>query len=196
MRRTLWTAALALALGGCASGPLQENPLVLRPERLAAQQNPVFLPLGPESYGLVYDKVLDVVGDYFEIDQHSRYDGVITTLPKIAPGLGQPWKADTPDLYQRLYASLQTIRKRAIVQIQAEENGGYFIDVKVLKDLEDLPAPTRELERRSIAAFRSEVPLERQYEVVDFFTYDAGWIPLGRDYTLEQVILERIAQFK
>jgi hypothetical protein len=196
MQRTLWTAGLALALGGCASGPLQENPLLLQPERLAARQNPVFLPLGPESYGMVYDKVLDIVDDYFEIDQHSRYSGAITTVPKIAPGIGQPWKPGSPDCYQRLLASFQTIRHRAIVQIQAEENGGYFIDVKVFKELEDLSSPTRDIERRSMAAFRSEVPLERQFEIVDETTYEGNWIPVGRDYTLEQVILERIAQFK
>jgi len=197
MRRTLWTAALVLALGGCATGPLQENPLQLRPERLAAQQNPVFIPLGPESYGMVYEKVRDVVGDYFEIDKSTRYDGVIVSQPKIAPGLGQPWKPGSPDVYQRLYASFQTIRHRAIVTIQAaEDGGGYFIDVKVLKDLEDLANPTRDSERRGSAAFRSEITPQRQFEVVDAFTYDASWIPLGRDYTLEQVILERIAQFK
>jgi hypothetical protein len=196
MRRTLWTAALALGLGGCATGPLQENPLLLRPERLAARQNPVFLPLGPESYGMVYEKVLDILGDYFEIDQHSRYDGVITTFPRTAPGIGQPWKPGSPDFYQRLLASFQSIRYRAVVQIQAEENGGYFIDVKVFKELEDLPSPTRDLERRSMAAFRSEIPTARQFEIVDETTYEGNWIPVGREYTLEQVILERIAQFK
>jgi hypothetical protein len=169
---------------------------LLQPDRLAAQQSPVFLPLGPESYGMVYDKVLDVVGDYFEIDQHSRYAGIITTIPKIAPGLGEPWKPGSPDPYQRLLATFQTIRHRAVVQIQAEENGGYFIDVKVFKELEDLPSPTRDLERRSMAAFRSEAPLERQYEIVDATTYEASWIPVGRDYKLEQVLLERLAQFK
>ncbi len=196
MRRTLWTATLALTLGGCASGPLQENPLLLRPDRLAARQTPVFLPLGPESYGMVYEKVFDILSDYFEIDQHSRYDGVITTLPRIAPGIGQPWKPGSPDVYQRLLASFQSIRYRAIAQIQAEENGGYFIDVKVFKELEDLPSPSRDVERRSMAAFRSDVPLERQYEIVDATTFEGNWIPVGREYTLEQVILERIAQFK
>jgi hypothetical protein len=35
--------------------------------------------------------------------------------------------------------------------------------------------------------------VERQYEVVAGEIFDAGWIPIGRDAKLEQVILERLA---
>ena len=121
MRRTLaigWVGALLLA-GGCATGPLQENPLVIRPAAKAdVADNPVYVPLGPTSYAAVFEKVLDVVGDYnFEIAYSNRYDGRIETFPKIAPGLGQPWKGGSPDFHQRLVASFQTIRHRAIVLI-------------------------------------------------------------------------------
>jgi hypothetical protein len=194
MGRTVWTAALALALGGCATGPLQENPVLLSPERVAAQPNPVYLPLGPFSYAKVYEKVTDVVQDYFEIEKFTPFDGIIDTYPRIAPGLGQPWKPGSPDLYQRLLASFQTIRYRAQVQIRAANDGGYFVSVKVFRELEDLERPTREYERRGAAVFRNEVSVERQYEVVDETRLDAAWIPIGQDHQLEQVILDRIAR--
>src|ERR1700736_1394749 len=87
MRRTLaiaWIGALLLA-GGCASGPLQENPLVVRPAAKAdCSDNPVYVPLGPASYAAVFEKVLDVVSDSgFEIAYSNRYDGRIETFPSI-----------------------------------------------------------------------------------------------------------------
>src|SRR4051794_30195308 len=129
------SGGLLLALAGCMSGPLQENPLLLRPERIGMVENPVYVPFGPSSYPTVFERVIDVVDDYFDIAYYNRYDGVIETHPRIAPGLAQPWKPGSPDLYQRALASLQTIRHRAIVRIQVADDGGFFIDVKVYKEL-------------------------------------------------------------
>jgi hypothetical protein len=189
--RRAWLAAAAAVISGCATGPLQENPVLLRPERLALE-NPVFIPLGPPSYPAVFEKVIDVVSDYFEIAYANRYDGRIESHPRIAPGLEQPWKGGSPDLYQRLYATLQTIRHRAIVLIQVADDGGFFVDVKVFKELEDLPSPQQSAS--GSAVFQGYVTVERQYEVVDAATLDANWIPIGRDTALEQVILTRLAR--
>jgi hypothetical protein len=196
MGRTLWTTwagTLALLLAGCATGPLQENPVLVRPQKVVVQDNPVYVPLGPRSYGMLFEKVLDVVDDYFEIAYHDRYAGQIETFPRIAPGLGQPWKPGSPDFYQRLLASCQTLRHRAVVLIEPARDGGYFIDVKVYKELEDLDRPLRAT--AGTAAFRSDNTVERQYEVVDATVYESTWIPVGRDTLLEQVILERLAHF-
>jgi hypothetical protein len=188
-----WTALLTLSLAGCATGPLQENPLLIRPEKNMIQDNPVYIPLGPHSYGLVFEKVLDVITDYFEISYSNRYDGRIETFPRIAPGLGQPWKPGSPDFYQRLMASLQSIRHRAVVLIRPAEDGGFFVDVKVYKELEDVPYPTRAT--AGTAIFQANPTNERQFDVVDQTTYETLWIPKGRDYKLEQVILDRLAHF-
>jgi hypothetical protein len=190
---SLLGAGVALLAGGCAVGPLQDNPMLLGP-RPTGTENPVYLPNGPASYNLVFTKVLDLVDDYFpEIAYANRYDGRIESFPRIAPGLGEPWKPGSPDFYQRTLATLQTIRHRAIVTISAADDGGFFVDVKVFKELEDIPAPTRAT--ASAAAFRSESPLERQYEVIDETSFETAWIPIGRDLRLEQEILTRIAHF-
>jgi hypothetical protein len=195
---TTWMALGALLIGGCASGPLRDNPVLVKPEKVGGCENPMWVPPGPASYPLVWEKTLDVVSDYFEIGFSSRHDGRIETYPKVAPGLGQPWKPGSPDLYQRTLASFQSIRHRAIVLISVADNGGFFIDVKVFKELEDVAIPT--YSTAGSAAFRSYPTVERQYDVIDASLYDPSWIPIDRegrlmrDYALEQVILERIAK--
>jgi hypothetical protein len=194
MWRTLLTASLAVCLGGCATGPLQENPLLLRADAAAPGGNPVYVPLPPGSmaYGRLFEKVLDVLSDYWDIAYANRYDGRIETFPRTAPGIERPWRPGSPDLYQRLLAYLQTIRHRAIVVITTADDGGYFIDVKVYKELEDAPAPARYLP--GVAAFRMDPTVQRQFEVLEAGVFEpASWIPIGRDTKLEQVLLERFA---
>jgi hypothetical protein len=184
--------AWTLLAAGCASGPLQENPILIRP--VPQQDNPIFVPMGPRAYGWVFEKVIDVVDDYFEIAYANRYDGRIESFPAIAPGLEQPWKKGSPDLYQRTLASFQSIRHRAIVKIDPAPDGGYFIDVKVLKELEDVPRPVRAVTGPAI--IRGDQTIDRQFEVIDAAVYDSNWIPIGRDCKLEQVILCRLSKME
>jgi hypothetical protein len=181
---------MVLALGGCATGPLIDNPLPIRPAGVAPVENPVYVPLGPVSYGTVFEKVIDVLGEYFEIAYSNRYDGSIRTFPRVAPGLERFWQPGDPDFDQRLYATLQSLRHRAEVLIQAADDGGFFIQVTVYKELEDLPRPIRAT--AGAAAFQSENTVERQFEVIDPTVFESTWIPLGRDTPLEQAILEKI----
>jgi len=182
----VWVGAMALATCGCATGPLLDNPGILRP----AVENPVYVPLGPQSYGTVFEKVIDIVDEYFEIAYANRYDGTIRTFPRISPGFEQFWKAGSPDFDQRLEATLQTIRHRAEILIQAADDGGYFVSVTVYKELEDLPKPVRST--AGAASFRSDNTVERQFEVIDPTVFESNWIPLGRDLPLEQQILQKI----
>jgi hypothetical protein len=193
MRQSLWTAwtgAVLMLVGGCASGPLLDNPGLIFPDPAITVENPVFVPQGPTSYNAVFEKVIDVVAGYFEIADYNRYDGRIETFPRIAPGLEQPWKPGDPDFDQRLYETLQTVRHRAVVLIQPAENGGFFIHVTVYKELEDLPRPVRST--AGGAVFRSDPTVERQFEVIDIARPEGGWIPIGRDAPLEQVLLQRL----
>lgn len=191
--RACGLAVLALHCGGCMSGPLVDNPGRVANVSAYADSNPVYIPLGPLAYGLVFEKSLDVVDDYFEIAYANRYDGRIESFPRIAPGVEQPWKPGSPDLAQRLLATFQTIRHRALLRITPADDGGFFVDVKVFKELEDLPRPIRAT--AGAASFRSDNTVERQFEVVDATVVDADWIPIGRDVKLEQAILHRLAAF-
>ncbi len=206
-RRQILVAGAALALAGCSTGPLRDNPILfrpgqamprestlLRPGLFVTQENPLYLPQGPqpEVYDKIFQKALDIVDDFWEVAYSNRYEGRIETQPAVAPGIIQPWKPGSPDFYQRLLADLQSIRHRCIILITTADEGGYYIDVKVLKELEDLPAPVRAT--AGSASFRMNSTIERQFEVIEQPVYESNWIPIGRDFKLEQVILERLAE--
>jgi hypothetical protein len=193
MRRTLllaWAAALAMPVCGCWSGPLMENPSLIKPDPYVTVENPVYIPGNPPAYNPIFEKAIDIVSDYFDIAYSNRFDGRIETYPRIAPGLEQPCKAGSPDFDQRLLATLQTIRYRAIVLVQAAESGGYFVDVKVFREEESLNKPTAA--RSGVATFQGTVMIDPRLIVVNEGTPEGGWIPLGRETKLEQVILQRL----
>jgi hypothetical protein len=186
-----WMAAAASLAAGCMHGPLVENPVFIDPDPSIALANPLWIPPGAESYNKVFERILSVVGSYFEIAASSRWDGRIETLPRIAPGYEQFWKPGNPDPYYRLLATLQTIRQRGVIQIQPAADGGFFVQVTIYRELEDLPRPS--YATAGAAAFRSENDVERQFEVIDLaFPGSNVWIPIGRDEALEQLILQRI----
>jgi hypothetical protein len=182
---------MAVLTAGCSTGPLLENPILVRPDRAPVAENPMYLPQGPLSYAKVYEHILDVLDGIWEIAYTNRYEGRIETFPAIAPGLEQPWKPGSPDFQQRLYAWLQTVRHRCVVLITTADDGGYFIDLKVYKELEDMPLPIRST--AGMATFQNPSTVERQFEVIEPVVIETNWIPIGRDVKLEQVLLSRIA---
>jgi hypothetical protein len=194
MRRALGAvlagAVLALA-GGCASGPLLDNPLLVASAPAAPEHNPVFVPLGPYSYSTVFENVLKVLVDSgFEIYESNRYAGTVETVPRVAPGLGLFFRPGSPDCYERLLATTQTYRHRVVVVIHPADSGGFFIQVTAYKELEDLPRPVRATAGASL--FQNINDVERKFEVIDPTVFEATWIPRGRDGALEQAILQRL----
>jgi hypothetical protein len=188
--RRVWLL-VALVGAGCALPRWDESPLLARANPFDTG-NECMLPSdqpGPEAYAFIFERVLDVLDDDFEIAVASRYDGRIETKPRIAPGLEQPWKAGSPNLAERTLATLQTYRHRCFVLIQPAERG-YTVNVTVFKELEDLPQPTRDT--GGGAAFRSDPSVDRQYEIVDPAIVSHVWIPKGRDIFVEQKILRKI----
>ncbi|MBL8797339.1 MAG: hypothetical protein JNM56_25785 [Planctomycetia bacterium] len=183
LRGMIYLAALTVVLG------LTQTASAVDPEEVCIE-NPVYIALGPDSYGMVFEKVIDVLNEYFEIAYSNRYDGRIETFPRIAPGYEQPWKPSTPSWYERLLATFQTIRHRAFVLIQLADDGGFFVQVIVYKELEDLPRPLRST--AGAAIFRGSSTVDRQYEVIDPTVFERAWIPMGRDHLLEHAIAQKI----
>ena len=189
---TAWAGTVTAVMAGCMTGPILDNPAFIRPDPNVTVENPVWMPSGPGAYGKVFEKVLDVIDDYFEISYANRWDGRIETFPRIAPGFEQFWKPGSPDAYQRLEATLQTIRHRAAVRIDPANDGGFFVQVAVYKELEDLPQPIRAT--AGAAAFRSPETVAREFEVIDPTVFESNWIPQGRNTELEQLILQRLKE--
>lgn len=192
IRRLGWT--LSILAAGCATGPLHENPTLLRPDFSAEGcENPVLVAPGepgPSAYADVFERVLSVVGDNFRIAYMNRYDGRIITHPITAAGIVQFWKPGSPETRERLLVTAQSYRYRAEVLIEAAPQGGYLVHVVVYKELEDVAVPIGP--NQNAAAFQGYSTVERQFEVVTPESPTRAWIPKGREMGLEQAILNQI----
>jgi hypothetical protein len=188
-------SAIVIVWGlGCQSpGPLLD-PAPLQPADAPAEdQNPVYLPLGPLSYGQVFETMIQLLSDYgFEISNGdtNRYDGRIETVPRISPGLLLLIKPGSPNLYDRFLSTLQTYRHRVSVVIMPAQQGGYFVEIIARKELEDLPRPVRSTVGAAI--FRNDNTVDRQFEVIDSTFFEANWIFKNRDIFLEQELIRRL----
>jgi hypothetical protein len=172
-------------------------------------QNNVVIPAVNRDFA--WDQIVDVVDDDFEIEREERVkevggiltEGSIDTFPVTGATLLEPWRRDSVGYYERLESTLQSIRRRAFVRVVPDQHG-YLVDVTVIKELEDVPRPERAT--AGAATFRYDTSLQRDTEfATDPYripgdparpngprTPTVGWIPLGRDPKLEQVMLAKI----
>lgn len=161
-----------------------------QPRQTVNTTGPLFVPgndLEP-----VWERVVDVLHGYqFEIARQNKLDGVIETKYKIGSGLLEPWHKDSVGFRNRLESSLQSIRRRAFVNITPVE-GGFLVTVSVHKELENLTG----LAANSAggATFQENTPLQRDLNVVVGQTAPSGWVPQGRDYDLEEHMSARLRQ--
>ncbi|VTS00669.1 hypothetical protein [Tuwongella immobilis] len=195
MRNRRWLWIIGVLTCGCMSGPQVDNPVMVRSEYGPAVENPVLIypgSPGPNTYAAVWEHVLDVVDDHFQIAYSNRFEGRILTVPKVAPGLAQPWRSSSPSVRERLLATLQSMRHRGEVTIQVAPTGGYLVQVVIYRELEDVLVPTTP--SNSLAVFREASTVERQYQVVTSEVESTRWIPKGRDYAFEQQILRHLRE--
>ncbi|MEX0678054.1 MAG: hypothetical protein WD063_13315 [Pirellulales bacterium] len=191
----------SLALLGCqAWQPARYTPpeFGFGPPLVSPESNPLLVTSMDRDF--VWEQVVDVVDDYFRIEHEERVrlvgdlltEGVLQTYPRTASTIFEPWNQDSVTPYERWQATLQSMRRRAIVRVIPAE-GGFLVDVQVYKELEDVPRPesgavslaNAETLRNDDALVRLTNPLGGQEPTV-------GWLALGRDTALEQVILAGI----
>ena len=180
--------ALALTQAGCASGwiPTSRVTRVFAPQ--PAAENPLLIPI--DDFEAVWNKTVAEVGGYFEVATENRLSRTIVTQPKISATVLEPWLGDTTTLADRVEATLQTVRRFAIVKVEPAPNGGFLVKVEVHKELEDMVKPDRQAMGRAV--FNNEFPVNRSRETVGPVPVAVGWIPRGRDASLEQAILAGI----
>jgi len=194
IRVWLLCAVPACCIWGCGWHP--HGSLVGQaPPGLPGLQNPLFVTVGDRD--LLWEQVIDALDDYFTIQREERVrqvgevvlEGRIETFPVGGATLLEPWRHDSTPGAERLQATLQSIRRRAVVRV-TPTSGGYLIDLAVYKELEDLTNPQHATVGR--ARVRHETTLERNEQEIGADTFTLGWIPLGRDVMLEQRILQDI----
>lgn len=156
--------------------------------------NPLFIPFGQER--VVWETVVEVIHAHnFEIARESNLGGslggTIETEYQVGSGVLEPWHHDSVGAENRLEATLQSIRRRAIVNLAPAE-GGYIVNVQVFKELEDVPGPTAI--SPGTATFQEASPLQRDLGLVLGSAAPSGWIPQGRDLPLEQQMLASLRE--
>jgi hypothetical protein len=192
----VWPACTVLicCTGGCGwypHGSLVDQTV----PQAAGLQNPLLVPVADRD--LLWDQVIDSLDDHFVIQREERVrqvgdvllEGRIETFPVGGATLLEPWRRDSTPGQERLQSTLQSIRRRAVVRV-TPTGGGYLIDLAVYKELEDLASPQHATVGQ--ARVRHETTLNRNEEEVGADTFTLGWIPLGRDASLEQRILQEI----
>ena len=169
--------------------------------RLAGKQpetifpNPAELP--PANDKFVWSQVVDAVDDYFRIAREQPVqnsngvllDGRVETAYQTGSSILEPWRRDSTPGFERLQSTLQSIRRKATVTLRPN-GAAYTIEVIVQKELEDTDRSQYATE--STAQRRHDGTLVRKGDSYDDSPQTLGWIPLGRDSSLEQAILRDI----
>ena len=183
-------------LTGCRSFNAEGQPPNLggRP----AVANPLMVPMLDRWF--VMDQISDEIDDYFRIKREERIrvlDGVmsegwIETHPVTGGTVLEPWKKNSTRGFERVQATLQTVRRFAKVRV-IPTGTSYQVDVKVYKELEDLDQPVGATV--TSPQFRYDNALDVDNTSLEQTNIYVGWIPQGRDFSLEQKILRNI-QFR
>ncbi|TWU47705.1 hypothetical protein Poly59_45460 [Rubripirellula reticaptiva] len=194
-RRTLLASMLAIAATSITAGCGQLAYRLKNDVPDTFVPNPLELP--PANDVFVWSQVIDAVDDYFRIVREQPVqnsdgiilDGTVETSYQIGASLLEPWRKDSTAGFERLQSTLQSIRRRATITVRPR-GAAYTIEVIVQKDLEDTDRSQYATE--STAAVRHDGTIVRQQDGYDDSPQTLGWIPLGRDVSLEQVILRDI----
>ena len=202
-RRIIAGLLLSLAAAiGCGHHGHRKNLAIAPTQSIAATAamlpNPIYVPLVDRDF--LWNQIVDTVDDYFQIERERRVqqiggvltDGHLDTFPTVGSTLLEPWRGDSTRGYERLHATLQSLRRRAVVTV-APDPKGYFITVNVAKELEAVDEP----EHASVGAStlrhdNSLVSRRRANGHGGSRARTMGWISLGRDAQLEQRILQEI----
>lgn len=194
MRGLLATGLLLATVSGCAPSSTWTAPPGVPPgvPVTVFHDNPMLLPVADAE--CAWETVADVVDDYFKIEREEPVrivgdiltEGRLDTYPKVAATILEPWHADSVGRQARIESTLQSIRRRAVVRVMPAE-GGYWVDVAVFKELEDVRRP--EHATAGAATLRYDGSLTRVVNPVGEQQINRGWIPQGRDTALEQRIL-------
>ncbi len=190
MWRLLAASFCLVALSGCTLEP--PGPASVSTPSTVTFENPMFIP--GTDFQRVWETVVDVVDDYFRIEREEPVrlvgnvltEGRLDTFPEVSSTMLEPWRHDSVTSYDKLEATLQTMRRRAQIRVMPAE-GGFWVDVAVYKELEDMVQPEQATAGR--ATFPSESTQVRIINPIGGQEMHQGWIPKGRDPNLEQLMI-------
>lgn len=186
--------AVLPACGWHGMTTLDDMPLVEDPAA-GLIENPMFVQAADREF--LWNQLVDATDDHFRIEREERVrelggvltEGRIDTYPTVGSTLLEPWRRDSTRGFEKLHATLQTVRRRAEVRATPTE-GGYLVGVTVLKELEDVDRP--EHATAGQAGLRHDGSLTSGRPAKYGAPNTLGWIALGRDVSLEQKMLQDV----
>lgn len=192
----LAVSLLMLLINGCMQtlyGPGGAGPT--DPTVVATINNPMLLQVKDRDF--LWNQLVDTVDDYFKIEREERNqlvretltEGRITTHAQIGSTLLEPWRNDSTPGYERLLSTVQSIRRQATVRVVPQPTG-FSVEILVIKELEELDRP--EFATVGGVTRRHDGSLIDSDRSGQRGPVTLGWIPLGRDIALEQVMLGQL----
>lgn len=187
---------LCLSVGGCSAPWL--IPFGPRHASVPSNQgleNPMFVQVPDAEF--VFNQVVDEVDDYFRIEREQRVheaggvlmEGRVDTYPATGSTILEPWRRDSTPGFEKWHSTFQSTRRRAAVRVIPRQ-GGFLIEVNVIKELEDVSHPERS--STGSATIRHDGSLVRNETDAPQGSATLGWITLGRDIALEQQMLAEL----
>ena len=127
----------------------------------------------------------------FELDRVDRRRGLISTLPVTSQGCLEFWRHDVDTAYDLLEATLRTVRRSAVVQVDRQA-GATVAEVTVTVRRETFATPERQFNNSasSLRIFGDSLPGVQGERLLT--REDDYWIDGGRDGAMERRLLERI----
>jgi hypothetical protein len=143
-----------------------------------------------ERDGLWERAVVVLNRNHFQVARESKLEGIIETEYRGGSSILEPWHPDSVGFANRMESTLQSIRRRVTVNMQSSGDGLMSVNVRVDKELEDLPGLAANYEGG--ATFSESEPLNRDLNQVVGQSGPSRWLPIGRDPLLEQKLLSEI----
>ena len=159
------------------------------------QANPAFIPIADREF--LWNTLVDVIDDSYRIDREERVRlvdneltvGRIDTHFESSAGWLEPWRSDTVTFFDRLEATLQSMRRKAEVHV-VPVMGGFNVEVNVFKELEDVQRPL--YSTAASGTLRYDTSQRHTKSTVGDQPVVSGWIPQGRDAAAEQFIINQL----
>ena len=186
-RRRIVTCVLICApiygltvVAGCAST-----------QQMGGAIQPNALEISAERYDVMWERTVAVLNNYhFSIARESKIEGVIETHYRAGSNLLEPWHHDSVGFYNRLESTVQSIRRRVIVTFQTSSPGMVTVNVRVDKEIEDVPGLAANYEGG--ATFSEGQPLQRDLDQVVGQVGGSRWLHRGTDPALESELMRQI----
>jgi len=189
MNDTKWIWSTTLLVAACISIVGAGCRAPMQPETATVER--VTLP-ADDDYDRLWEAACDTLRDYrFRLDRQDRANGVITTQPETSAQGFELWRPQPQPAYYWTEANLNTIQRRATVQIlPTGKKGEYQFDVKVERWRYRLEARQIDNSAAALRLYSADAPtLAGQSEKPSETGY---WILLGRDEPMEQALLRKI----